>query len=60
MDDNLRLPISDLLTAFKRKIKSRLMVSTADVVSYRDAPIQMKSQVLISNGLQSQTRFIFR
>ena len=37
LDDNLRLPISDLLTAFKRKIKSRLMVSTADVVSYRDA-----------------------
>ncbi len=37
LDDNLRLPISDLLTAFKRKTKSRLMVSTADVVSYRDA-----------------------
>ena len=37
LDDNLRLPISDLLTAFKRKSKNRLMVSTADVVSYRDA-----------------------
>ena len=37
LDDNLRLPISDLLTAFKRKTKNRLMVSTADVVSYRDA-----------------------
>ena len=37
LDDNLRLPISELLTAFKRKTKNRLMVSTADVVSYRDA-----------------------
>jgi hypothetical protein len=37
LDDNLRLPISDLLTAFKRKTKNRLMVSTADVVAYRDA-----------------------
>ena len=37
LDDNLRLPISDLLTAIKRKTKNRLMVSTADVVSYRDA-----------------------
>ena len=37
LDDNLRLPISDLLTAVKRKTKNRLMVSTADVVSYRDA-----------------------
>ncbi|MFL2759356.1 MAG: flagellar hook-length control protein FliK [Paracoccaceae bacterium] len=37
LDDNLRLPISDLLAAFKRKTKNRLMVSTADVVSYRDA-----------------------
>ena len=37
LDDNLRLPISDLLTAFKRKTKNRLMVSTADVVSYRAA-----------------------
>ena len=37
LDDNLRLPISDLLTAFKHKTKNRLMVSTADVVSYRDA-----------------------
>ena len=37
LDGNLRLPISELLTAFKRKTKNRLMVSTADVVSYRDA-----------------------
>ena len=37
LDDNLRLPISDLLTAVKRKTRNRLMVSTADVVSYRDA-----------------------
>ncbi|MDC3128065.1 flagellar hook-length control protein FliK [Paracoccaceae bacterium] len=36
LDDNLRLPISDILTAVKRKTKTRLMVSTADVVSYRD------------------------
>ena len=35
LDDNLRLPISDILTAIKRKTKTRLMVSTADVVSYR-------------------------
>tara|TARA_B100000989_G_scaffold297512_1_gene283480 strand:+ start:2415 stop:4517 length:2103 start_codon:yes stop_codon:yes gene_type:complete len=35
LDDNLRLPISDILTAVKRKTKTRLMVSTADVVSYR-------------------------
>ena len=37
LDDNLRLPMSDLLNAIKRKTKNRLMVSTADVVSYRDA-----------------------
>ena len=37
LDDNLRLPISDLLNAIKRKAKNRLMVSTADVVSYREA-----------------------
>ena len=35
LDDNLRLPLSDILTAIKRKTKTRLMVSTADVVSYR-------------------------
>ena len=36
LDDNLRLPISDVLASVKRKTKTRLMVSTADVVSYRD------------------------
>jgi len=39
LDDNLRLPISDILTAVKRKTKTRLLVSTADVVSYRDPVI---------------------
>jgi hypothetical protein len=43
LDDNLRLPISDILTAVKRKTKTRLMVSTADVVSYR-APVNSKEK----------------
>ena len=43
LDDNLRLPISDILTAVKRKTKTRLMVSTADVVSYRD-PVNSKEK----------------
>ncbi len=43
LDDNLRLPISDILTAVKRKTKTRLMVSTADVVSYRD-PVNLKEK----------------
>ena len=44
LDDNLRLPISDILTAVKRKTKTRLMVSTADVVSYRD-PVNSKEKL---------------
>ena len=43
LDDNLRLPISDILTAVKRKTKTRLMVSTADVVSYRN-PVNSKEK----------------
>ena len=43
LDDNLRLPISDILSAVKRKTKTRLMVSTADVVSYRD-PVNSKEK----------------
>ena len=43
LDDNLRLPISDILTAVKRKTKTRLLVSTADVVSYRD-PVNSKEK----------------
>ena len=43
LDDNLRLPISDIFTAVKRKTKTRLMVSTADVVSYRD-PVNLKEK----------------
>ena len=43
LDDNLRLPILDILTAVKRKTKTRLMVSTADVVSYRN-PVNSKEK----------------
>jgi flagellar hook-length control protein FliK len=37
LDENLHISKLDVSNIFKRSVKNRLMISTADVVSYRDA-----------------------
>jgi hypothetical protein len=37
LDENIRLPMSEMLNAIRSKGRSRLMISTADVISYREA-----------------------
>ena len=37
LDENLHISKLDVSTIFKRSVKNRLMISTADVVSYRNA-----------------------
>ena len=37
LDENLHISKLDISNIFKRSVKNRLMISTADVVSYRDA-----------------------
>ena len=37
LDENLHIAKLDVSNIFKRSVKNRLMISTADVVSYRDA-----------------------
>jgi flagellar hook-length control protein FliK len=45
LDENLHIPKLDVSNTFKRSVKNRLMVSTADVVAYRDAINPKEKQI---------------
>jgi flagellar hook-length control protein FliK len=45
LDENLHISKLDVLNTFKRSVKNRLMVSTADVVAYRDAINPKEKQI---------------
>ena len=53
LDENIRLPMSEMLNAIRNKGRSRLMVSTADVISYREAINNQDKQIFDLQWLDS-------
>ena len=53
LDENIRLPMSEMLNAIRSKGRSRLMVSTADVISYREAINNQDKQIFDFQWLDS-------
>jgi sporulation protein YlmC with PRC-barrel domain len=53
LDENIRLPMSEMLNAIRTKGRSRLMVSTADVISYREAINNQDKQIFDLQWLDS-------
>ena len=53
LDENIRLPMSEMLNAIRNKGRSRLLVSTADVISYREAINNQDKQIFDLQWLDS-------